>query len=338
MSERKRQVSEVSVAQARAQANQVREYITLGDESGPATNRVAGGELPDWHQDVYQWISHQLRPVVDKIDVHSHGGSLLLADILPESNHIELSEGLADMRTFPPAHDTPATLFSEYAARQYTACRTAWTQSSAIDDLTVSLSDAYDRLTGAEDEAELMGALVTVADRLLTLGDHLTVRDDVFDTEHRQQLRLTSAQSPQAVNHALAQYVDHLSPANHREEGDGGTASLSSGLNAGKHAFATIMYARWDASVDDCWPLCLDSYQLTFDRPSPETQMTELPEYEAYGLLSDLRTFVETLEHRQAKVNENWYLGQFKTYAQGYCAITRRLAAQGVADTIDQLS
>jgi hypothetical protein len=99
--------------------------IELTDDAGAGSHRVAGQELPDWHQDVYQWISRQLRPVVGTVDVHVHGGSLLLAGVLPELNHVELSEGLTDVRTFPPAYDTPANLFREHVGRHYTACRRA---------------------------------------------------------------------------------------------------------------------------------------------------------------------------------------------------------------------
>lgn len=105
-----------------------------------------------------------------------------------------------------------------------------------------------------------MGALVTLADRLLILGDHLAARDGVLDADIRHQLRDTSVQSPQTVTQAFTQYADRLPSPDHCKTNNRDTKSLNSIVEATKRAFAAIMYARWDASVEDCCLLQFDEY------------------------------------------------------------------------------
>lgn len=66
--------------------------------------------------------------------------------------------------------------------------------------------------------------------------------------------------------------------------------------------------------------------------------MIDLPKYEAYGLLTDLRGFIETLDERMDKIENGWCLQQFRIYAELYCNITQEVATLGIEATMDQFS
>lgn len=311
--------------------------IVATDDPDPATARVAGVPLGEPHETIHDWLATQLAPAADEIDLHTHGGSLRRAGLLPDANHEEVRDGLATMADAAGA--TPRETLSEFAARRFTYGRAVAERTRRLDQLAESLERAASRLVGSDAARDRAAVLVTLGDRLAATGASLfdryadaTPGDPPTDDLPRDP----DPRDARELARTVAAY-DRTFPS--PPEGGtltavptGTTAELTAARESLAYAAVTVAYARWDGG--GWWPLEFP-YRIAFARESPAARMDRLPAYEPHGLWVDARAFDGALADRVTRLRDGRYLARFRRVARLYVVECLRLAGRSPPEASD---
>jgi hypothetical protein len=297
----------------------------LPETTDPATDRVSGVELGGHYELTYDWLDEQFEPTAAQMRVSTHGGSLRHAGLIDDPELSELDDGLGTMETFPAPYQTPADLLSEYVARKYTIGRREFERIRELDQRLRLSKSTLSRVDEQESAEATRGVLITLGEQLLTLGAFLFGRYETFEPTVVEPGSLPLFPNPRradAVTEVLAAYDEALPRAGAAET----LLTTPPGPVDGVHeardtlalAVAAIFYARWDAAVDDCWPLPVGEYPVHFSSASPVTGMESLTEYRTEGIVNDVRTFDERLAESADRFYEGEYLDEFRRMADRY--------------------
>jgi hypothetical protein len=167
--------------------------------------------------------------------------------------------------------------------------------------------------------------LITLGEQLTTLGAFLFQRYDTFEPKAMPADELPAFPNPRraaAVEVVLQAYDQALPRAGAAETLLASPPGPIDGVEEARQTLATaaaaVFYARWDAAVDDCWPLAVDEFRVEFSEASPVTGMESLSEYRSEGLIKDLRVFDEKLAESADRFYDGVYLDRFRQITERY--------------------
>jgi hypothetical protein len=297
----------------------------LSDSVDPETARVGGVELGGNFALTYDWLSEQFESAARNITVTTHGGSLRHAGLIEDAALSELDDGLATMETFPDVYTTPAELLAEFVARKYTLGRREFERIRQLDHRLRICKETLSRVSEQETSEAIRGVLITLGEQLLTLGAFLFQRYDTFEPKAVDPGDLPSFPNPRradAVRTVLAAYEEALPRAGASETLLAAPPGPIDGVQDARDTLAmastVICYARWDAALENCWPLPVGRYDIDFTEPSPVTGMESLTEYKSEGIQNDIRAFDEALAESAGRFTAGEYLDQFRLIARRY--------------------
>ncbi len=307
----------------------------LPEATDPATDRVGGVELGGDFRLTYGWLDDQFEPTARRLRLSTHGGSLRHSGLIDDSELDELDDGLATMETFPEPYETPAELLAEYVARKYTLGRREFERIRELDGRLRLCQSALSRLDEQESAEAVRGVLITLGEQLTTLGAFLFQRYDTFEPKAMPADELPAFPNPRraaAVEVVLRAYDQALPRAGAAETLLASPPGPIDGVEEARQTLATaaaaVFYARWDAAVDDCWPLVVDEFRVEFSEASPVTGMESLSEYRTEGLIKDLRAFDEKLAESADRFYDGVYLDRFRRITDRYREVLGEVAPE----------
>ncbi|MEZ3117756.1 hypothetical protein RYH80_17705 [Halobaculum sp. MBLA0147] len=301
------------------------------DDVDPATARVLGGELTDDYDLTYGYLDDLFEPTADRINLRTHGERFQHSTVMDDEVMADLNRSLNAMGTFPDPYDTPADLLAEYVARKYTLGRQVYDRVERLSEEFSECRDTLNRLIKQDIVQEKKAVMIPFGDHLLQLGAFLHGRYET-PSPSDPDTELPAFPNPgqaRLVVETLTAYDEVLPDTETAAERlrpiPGPLETIGEARLGLSVAAVAVAYARWDASVEGSWPLDVAQYDVTFDRPSPETDMETLAEYTTEGIRIDSRAFDRRLKEAEQSYERGEFLDHFRSLAGRYVQMAKKL-------------
>lgn len=298
----------------------------------PTTARVVGVELGEEYRLAYDWLEDEFGSAAAAVDVAAHGGTLQHRSLLDDDACKSVDRGLQTPDTLPDGYFEPSDLLEEFVARKFTVGRREYDRVRAFDDTFDESRAAVARLRGQDSREAQQSVLITLGEKLLSVGAFLFQRYETATPEAVPAEKLPTfpnPRQPSVVVRVLTAYNQALPPAEAAAERFTTPSGLIDGVEAAKETLAMaatgIAYAR-DSPVDGVWPLDVGQYDVTFDAKSPETGYKSLDAYDAETMKTDIRAFDGALARTAERFTEGTYLSQFRQVGNYYADAARQLS------------